>query len=313
MRTIATPDECFEGLRDFPFAPHYAEVPDLEGGTLRIHYIEAGPSDGAPVVFIHGNPSWCYAWRKVVPAVAAAGYRAIAVDLVGLGRSDKPTEMSDYTVDRHVEWMRAALIEVLGLEDMTLVLQDWGGIVGLRILAAHPDRVARVCLSNSGLFLRDPAKPIEAAELEPSGPFAAFQKMVRETPDWPHWEAVRAMTLSDLPDEVVAGYRAPYPEAKYLTGNRQFTQMLATTADNPQLPANWAAWQVIQQFERPFVTIFTDQDQISGKGYVPFVESVPGAKGQPHRILEGGSHFFQEDVVDEYNEALVDWLKQTDR
>jgi haloalkane dehalogenase len=149
-------------------------------------------------------------------------------------------------------------------------------------------------------------------ELVPSGPFAAFQKMVRETPDWPHWETVKLLTLSDLPEEVVAGYRAPYPEAKYLTGNRQFTQLIATTADNPQLPANWEAWQVIQKFERPFVTIFTDQDQISALGYEPFVAGVPGAHGQPHRIIKGGSHFFQEDVVEEFNQSLIVWLKQTD-
>ena len=312
MKTVQTPDACFDGLHEYPFSPHYAEVPDLDGGSLRVHYVDEGPPDTPAIVFIHGNPSWSYAWRNVIPAVVEAGYRAIAVDLVGLGRSDKPTEMSDYTVARHVEWVRSALIDVLDLKDFTLVLQDWGGIIGLRVLAAHPDRVARVCLANSGMFLRDPAKPIEAAELEPNGPFAAFQKMVRETPEWPHWETVKAMTLSELPEEVVAGYRAPYPEAKYLTGNRQFTQMLATTADNPQLVDNWKAWQVIQKFTGPFVTIFTDQDQISAQGYKPFVAQVAGAQGQPHQIIKGGSHFFQEDVVNEFNVALLAWLKQTD-
>jgi haloalkane dehalogenase len=312
MQCVRTPEECFEKLHEYPFEPHYVEIPDLDGGTLRVHYVDEGPRDGAPIVFIHGNPTWSYAWRNVVPVVAAAGYRAIAVDLVGLGRSDKPTEMSDYTIARHVEWMRSALIDVMGLDGITLVLQDWGGIIGLRVLAAHPDKIARVCLANTGMFLRDPEKPIEPHELEPSGPFAAFQKMVRETPDWQHWENLRMLTLSDTPDEVIAGYRAPYPEPRFLTGNRQFTQMLATTADNPQLPDNWAAWQVIQRFERPFVTIFTAQDQLSAQGYKPFVEHVPGAQGQPHKILEGGSHFFQEDVVDEWNEALVAWLRTTD-
>ena len=205
-----------------------------------------------------------------------------------------------------------ALIDVLDLRDITLGLQDWGGIVGLRILAAHEDRIARVCLSNSGLFLRDPATPITPEDLEPKGPFAAFQKMVRETPSWEHWETVRMLTLSDLPQEVVDGYRAPYPGPEYMTGNRQFTQLLATTADNPQLPDNWKAWQVIQRFERPFVTIFTDKDQISANGFVPFHANVPGTKGQPHRVIEGGSHFFQEDVIEEYNEALLHFLKQTD-
>jgi haloalkane dehalogenase len=312
MKVIRTPDERFESLHEYAFAPNYAEVPDLAGGTLRVHYVDEGPKAGRPVVFIHGNPSWSYAWRNVIPPVATAGYRAISVDLVGLGRSDKPTEMSDYTVARHCEWIRSALIDVLELEDATLVLQDWGGIIGLRTLAAHPERFARVCLSNSGMFLRDPAQPIAPEELEPSGPFAAVQKMVRETPNWEHWEVLRMMTLSDVPQEVIDGYRAPYPSPEYLTGNRQFTQMLATTADNPQLPDNWAAWQIIQKFDRPFVTIFTDQDQISAKGYLPFVANVPGAQGQPHQIIEGGSHFFQEDVLEKYNEALLAWLKSTD-
>ena len=312
MKIIRTPDSCFEGLHEYPFAPHYAEVSDQDGGTLRVHYIEAGPADARPVVFIHGNPSWSYAWRNVVPVVAEAGYRAIAVDLVGLGRSDKPTEMSDYSVARHVEWIREALIDVLELDDITFVLQDWGGTVGLRILAQHPARVARVCLANSGLFLRDPAKPIEPQELEPSGPFAAFQKMVRETPNWEHWNTVKMMVLSEMPDAVVAGYRAPYPDERYLSGNRQFTQLLATTADNPQLPDNWAAWLEIQKFEGPFVAICTDKDQISAGAQNPFIENVPGARGQPHRIIEGGSHFFQEDVVDEFDQALIDWLKSTD-
>lgn len=313
MKVIQTPDSCFEGLHQYPFEPNFAEVPDLDGGTLRVHYIDEGPADGPAVVFIHGNPSWSYAWRNVVPAVADAGYRAIAVDLVGLGRSDKPTEMSDFSVARHVEWMRSALIDVLDLRDFTLVLQDWGGIVGLRILAQHPDRIARICLSNTGLFLRDPAEPITPEDLVPAGPFAGFQKMIRETPEWKHWEMLSAMTLSDLPEEVVAGYRAPYPEATYMAGNRQFTQLLATTADNPQLPDNWEAWQVIKQFDRPFVTIFSDQDQISAKGYERFVGTVPGTKDQPHEIIKGGSHFFQEDVIDAYNASLIRWLKQTDR
>lgn len=312
MKILRTPEACFEGLFEYPFEPNYAEVSDLEGGTLRVHYIDEGPREGPAVVFIHGNPTWSYAWRNVVPAVAAAGYRAIAVDLVGLGRSDKPTQMSDYTVARHVEWMRSALIDVLALRDFTLVLQDWGGIVGLRILGQHPERIGRVCLSNTGMFLRDPAEPVKPEELEPAGPFAAFQEMVRETPEWKHWEMLKMMTVSDLSEAVVDGYRAPYPEAKYLTGNRQFTQLLATTADNPQLPDNWAAWEVIRKFERPFVTIFTDQDQISAKGYERFVGTVPGTAGQPHEIIKGGSHFFQEDVCEAYNASLIAWLKQTD-
>jgi haloalkane dehalogenase len=174
MKVIRTPDERFESLHEYAFAPNYAEVPDLAGGTLRVHYVDEGPKAGRPVVFIHGNPSWSYAWRNVIPPVAAAGYRAISVDLVGLGRSDKPTEMSDYTVARHCEWIRSALIDVLELEDATLVLQDWGGIIGLRTLAAHPSD-SRACACRirgcSCATPRNPSHPKNSSPAAPSRPF----------------------------------------------------------------------------------------------------------------------------------------------
>jgi haloalkane dehalogenase len=310
MEIIRTPEACFEGLEDYPFAPHYAEIPDLEGGTLRMHYVDEGPKDAPPVVFIHGNPTWSYEWRKMIPAVVASGHRAIAVDLVGMGRSDKPTRMEDFSVARHVEWTRAALIDVLGLEDITLVLHDWGGIVGLRILHHHMDRIARVCLTNSGLFLRDPSEPMPE-KIEAGGPFAAFQKMVLETEDWPHWEMLSAMCQSELSQKVVDAYHAPYPEPRFLCGNRQFTQMLATRPDNPQLPDNWEAWLSVKRFERPMLTIFSDGDQIARGSERRFIEEVPGCKGQPHVILEGGSHFLQEDIPEAFNAALVAWLEST--
>jgi len=310
MKVIATPDERFENLPDYPFAPHYAEIPDLEGGALRMHYVDEGPRDAPPVVFIHGNPSWSYLWRKMIPPVVEAGYRAIAVDLVGMGRSDKPTQMEDFTVARHVEWTRSALIDVLGLRDITFVLHDWGGIVGLRILHQHSDRVARVCLTNTGIFLRDPNEPLPE-NAEPAGPFAAFQKMVRETPNWPHWEMLSALCVADLPRDVVDAFHAPYPSAEYLCGNRQFTQMLATTPDNPQLPDNWEAWQTVKQFDRPMLTIYSDQDQVAKGGEQRFIAEVPGCKGQPHAMLEGGSHFLQEDIPDAWLAQFMPWLEAT--
>jgi haloalkane dehalogenase len=310
METIRTPDDRFEDLPDYPFDAHYVEIPDLEGGTLRMHYLDEGPRDAPPVVMIHGNPSWSYLWRKIIPPVAAAGHRVIAIDLIGMGRSDKPTRMEDFTVARHVEWVRSALVDRLDLNDMTLLLHDWGGIVGLRTLHHHPDRVARVCLTNSGMFLRDPSEPMPE-KIEAAGPFADFQKMVRETPDWPHWEMLRAMCVAELPQEVVDAYHAPYPSAEYLCANRQFTQMLATTPDNAQLPDNWTAWQTVKRFDRPFLTIFSDGDQVARGSEKRFIEEVKGCAGQPHVLLEGGSHFLQEDIPEAFLGALLPWLEAT--
>ena len=310
MKVIQTPEERFANLSDYPFAPNYAAIPDLDGGTLRMHYIDEGPKDAPPIVMIHGNPSWSYLWRNIIPPVVAAGNRVIAIDLVGLGRSDKPTEMSDFTVARHVEWARSALIDVLDLKDITLVLHDWGGVVGLRILHQHPDRIARVCITNSGIFLRDPAEPMPE-KIEPAGPFADFQKMVRETPDWPHWEMLRALCSVKLSQEVVDGYHAPYPSPEYMCGNRQFTQLLATTPDNPQLPDNWEAWQTIKQFDRPMLTIMSTGDQVTKGSEKRFIAEVPGCAGQPHIILEGGNHFLQEDLREELLGELLPWLEAT--
>ena len=313
MKVLSTPAGAVAGLVDYPFASHFVSVSDGEGGTLRVHYVDEGPRDGKPVVLLHGNPSWSFLWRKQIAAVAARGYRAIAPDLVGLGLSDKPSELSDYSVARHVAWMRAALIDVLDLRDVTLVLHDWGGIIGLRVLAEHPDRIARVAISNTGLPERDPSEPLPAGPIEAGGPFAEFQKMARELPRWEPWTMLEMVMATPVSDVVRAGYSAPYPDPSLTIGSRAFTQLLPTRPDNPMLPDNWRAWKVVERFERPFLTIYSDRDIVAPKGYQQLVARVPGAKGQPHVILEGGGHFLQEDVPEEFNQVLVNWLRATDR
>ena len=308
MQTLRTPDARFEALDDYPFEPNYVEIPDLDGGTLRVHYVDEGPRTAAPVVMLHGNPSWSYLWRKIIPPVVAQGWRVIAPDLVGLGRSDKPTEMADYSVARHVEWMRAALIDKLRLHDIHFVLHDWGGIVGLQILGQHPDRVASVVISNTGLPIRDPEEPLPLDADEPKGNLVAFQKMAREAPRWEPWNLIPATCVTDMPASVVAAYRAPFPDEPYTIGSRAFTQLLPTTATNPQYPANWDAWQTLQSFERPFLTLYSDKDAVAPNGHMQFREAVPGARGQAHTILEGGGHFLQEDVSPDYAAALVKFL-----
>lgn len=309
MKIPSTPEGATAQLADYPFASHYLTVPDGEGGVLRMHTVDEGPRSGRPVVFLHGNPSWSYIWRHQIPAVTAMGYRAIAPDLVGMGLSDKPSELDDYSVERHVAWTRAALIDVLDLHDILLVLHDWGGIIGLRILAEHPERVAGVSISNTGLPERDPAEPLPPGPIVAQGPFADFQRGAREAPVWEPWAMLPMCMVTPVSETVRAGYRAPYPDPSLTIGSRAFTQLLPTTPDNPMLHDNWEAWKVVERFAGPFVTIYSDKDIVAPGGWQSFVERVPGASGQPHRILEGGGHFLQEDIREAFTGTLTDWLR----
>jgi haloalkane dehalogenase len=309
VKILSTPPGVTVGLAGYPFASHFVSIPDGAGGSLRVHYVDEGPRAGRPVVFVHGNPSWSFLWRAQIAAVAAAGYRALALDLVGLGLSDKPSELADYSVARHVTWTRAALFEALALRDFVFVLHDWGGIIGLRLVAEFPERVAGVAISNTGLPARDPAEPLPPGPLEASGPFAAFQKMAREVPRWEPWTMLEGVMVTPVREEVRAGYRAPYPEPALTIGSRAFTQLLPTRPDNPMLPDNWRAWQVLERWQRPLVTLYSDRDIVAPAGWQALVLRVPGAKGQPHAILAGGGHFLQEDIPDAYNAALLDWLR----
>lgn len=308
MQVLRTPDGATADLADYRFAPHWVEVADGEGGRLRLHVVDEGPRAAPPVVFLHGNPSWSYIWRHQIAAVAAAGWRAVALDLVGMGLSDKPSRLEDYTVARHVEWTRAALIDGLGLDRIRFVLHDWGGIIGLRLLARHPERVAGVAISNTGLPERDPAAPLPPGPLDARGPFAAFQRMAREAPRWEPWTMLEGVMTTPVSAAVRRGYQAPYPDPALTIGSRAFTQLLPTRPDNPMLADNWHAWRVLERFERPFVTLYSDRDVVAPGGWQAFVERVPGARGQPHAILAGGGHFLQEDLPEAYTAALLAWL-----
>lgn len=305
MELLSSPPDAAAALADFPFAPHWVTIPD----GIRVHYVDEGPRDGRPVVFLHGNPSWSYIWRHQIRAVAALGFRAVALDLVGMGLSDKPSRLGDYSVARHVAWTTAAL-DAIGLRDFVFVLHDWGGIIGLHILADDPARVAAVVISNTGLPARDPSQPLPPGPIEARGPFAEFQKMAREAPRWEPWTLLPMCMATPPRDEVVAGYHAPYPDSGLTIGSRAFTQLLPTRPDNPMLPDNWRAWQVLERFERPFLTLYSDRDIVAPTGWQALVERIPGAKGQPHRVLEGGGHFLQEDLPEAYTQALTAWLRE---
>lgn len=299
MQTLRTPDERFEGLDGYPFEPHYADIADGDGGTLRVHYLDEGPADAAPVLLLHGEPSWSYLYRHMVPPLVAAGHRVIVPDLVGFGRSDKPIEQSDYTYARHVEWMRELLIDRLDLRDITFFAQDWGGLVGLRLLALDPDRFARVAIGNTGLPTgHGPA----------SDAFMAWQKFSQETPVFDIGFLINSATTTDLTPEVIAGYDAPYPDDSYKAGARIFPTLVPTSPDDPASADNVAAWEVLSVFDKPFLLCFSDSDPVTRGGDAPFLAKVPGTQGQPHVTIEGGGHFFQEDRGPELADLLIGFI-----
>ncbi len=310
MQVLRTPDARFEGLTDYPFAPHYVMVPDGEGGTLRMHYVDEGPSEGQPVVMIHGNPTWSYMWRSLIPVLARAGYRAIAIDMIGMGRSDKPAALEDYSIDRHATWLEAALIDGLDLKDAHFILHDWGGITGLRVVASHPDRVASVVCSNTGFPTWEPGKEITEMNRPGTEFLRAFQNTICEMQDWPHWEQVASVVLSDMSDAVKAGFAAPCPAPAYVVANRKFALMLPTRNDNPMLEGNWHALQRLTSFDKPFLCLYSDRDIVAPDGHRSVRGVIPGAAAREPVILEGGSHFLLEDVPEAYGQEVLTFLRE---
>jgi haloalkane dehalogenase len=297
MDVLRTPDERFEALADFPYAPHYVEIPDGEGGVLRVHHLDEGPADGPVVLLMHGEPTWSYLYRHMIPVLTSAGMRCVAPDLVGFGRSDKPTRTSDYTYGRHVEWMSSVLFEALDLRGVTLFAQDWGGLVGLRLVARDPDRFDRIVVSNTGFPAGD-GKVSEA--------FLAWQRYSREAPSLAIGKLVAGGCVTPLAPEVVAAYDAPFPDDSYKAGARIFPSLMPMSEDDPATPANRAAWEVLERFEKPFICAFSDSDPITRGGDGPFLRRVPGATGQPHRTIEGAGHFVQEDKGPELAALIIE-------
>ncbi len=299
MQVRRTPDERFHDLPGFPFAPHYAEVPDSEGGTLRMHYLDEGPADGPVVLLLHGEPSWSYLYRTMIPGLVAAGMRCIAPDLVGFGRSDKPTERTDHTYARHVEWVRTLVLDRLALTDITLFCQDWGGLIGLRLVGEHPERFARVTIANTGL-------PTGHEGATPA--FLAWLDFSQTTPDFATGTLVDFATVTALTPEVVAAYDAPFPDDTYKAGARIFPTLVPITPEDPASAANVEARAVLSQWTKPFLTLFSDQDPVTKGADRWFRENVPGAAGQPHLTLAGGGHFLQEDLGPRLAEFVADFV-----
>lgn len=306
MEILRTPEERFENLAGFDFTPHYVEVPSGDGGgarTLRVHYLDEGPPDAdETVVCLHGEPSWCYLYRRMIPALTAAGHRVVAPDLVGFGRSDKPARREDHTYARHVEWLRAALFEGLGLDGLTLVCQDWGGLLGLRLVAEHPERFRRVVAANTGLPTGDGRM---------SDAFAAWRQFSQEVSELPVGRIVRGGTAAGMSDEVVAGYEAPFPDERYKEGARQMPALVPTRPDDPAAEDNRRAWASLRTFDRPFLCAFSDGDPITRGADRLFLEAVPGAAGQEHVTIAGAGHFLQEDKGEELASVVSGFIART--
>ena len=326
MEFKRTPEERFAHLADYPFKPNYLHISDGEGGELRVHYLDEGPADGPVVLLMHGQPAWSYLYRFMIPPLVAAGFRVIAPDLIGFGRSDKPTRQEDYSYARHIHWMSQWLL-ALDLNQVTLFCQDWGSLIGLRMVTAYPDRFSHVVLSNGGLptgmipaEFTEPLKSayltlpvVKAEELgerfrDTSGipGFLYWRKFCAESPDLEIGHLMSVASGAALPDAAVAAFAAPFPDQSFMAGARRFPSLVPLFHDEPEVEENKAAWEVLHQFDKPFMTAFADNDPVTAGGDKRFQEEVPGCRGVAHRTIEGAGHFLQQDAPAECVQAILD-------
>ncbi len=294
MKILRTPDERFLNLPDYDFAAHYVDV-----GDMRMHYVDEGPVDADPVLLLHGEPSWSYLYRTMIPLTVNGGLRAIAPDLIGFGKSDKPSAQNDYSYEKHVAWMKRFL-EKLNLRNITLVCQDWGSLIGLRLAAENEERFDRIVLANGGLPTGDGKIPTV---------FRLWRAFARFSPWFPIGRIVQSGTVSELSPEIVAAYDAPFPDSTYKAGTRAFPRLVPTMPDDPAAPANRAAWKVFRNWRKPFLTAFSNRDPITRGLDKAFVERVPGAKDQPHTTIRNAGHFLQEDKGPELAKVVIDFIK----
>ncbi len=336
MKILRTPDSRFENLPGYPFAPHYTDVPDGDGGKLRIHHVDEGPRDGEIVLCMHGQPSWSYLYRHMIPVLNEAGLRVLAPDLVGYGRSDKPAAREDYSFQRQVDWLTAWLTQN-DVRGATFLGQDWGGLIGLRMVAENPDRFDRIVVANTGLptpgpisqdrvdAVRDfrankptPTLPEMTAAISGEGSrhpemaFAHWQKWTWETEDIPVGLFI-AGTIDGrtLSPEETAAYDAPFPDASFKMGPRAMPSQVPTLPDDPSIPANRRAWKSLANWKKPLLCAFSDNDAVTAGGDERFRKEVPGASGQAHVTIKGGGHFLQEGRGEELARAVASFIQST--
>jgi haloalkane dehalogenase len=293
MDVKRTPDARFEELDGYPFAPRYAEVKAEDGTLLRVHYVDEGPRGAAPIVLMHGNPSWSYLYRKIIPRLVAQGHRVLAPDLVGLGRSDKPAAKSDYSLARHVDWMSQWLVAA-GVENATLFAQDWGGVIGFPVAMRHPARFARLIAANTGL-------PTGQGASKALQDWLAYSDRATSLPVA---QLIASWVVNGLSDAEKRAYDAPFPDASYQAAALSFPRLIPLQPDNPGVPLMRETWQQLERWTKPFLTVFGDRDPISKGADLRFQQLVPGAKGQPHVVLSPAHHFLQEDQPEAIAERI---------
>lgn len=292
MDILRTPESFFVGLQDYSFEPHYMEL-----GGLRLHYLDEGPADADPIVLLHGEPTWSYLYRKMIPPLAAEGYRVLAPDLIGFGKSDKPKNIQDHSYQKHVDWI-GSWLNGLDLQGINLFVQDWGSLIGLRLAGQAPDQFASICVANG--FLPTGERSIPFA-------FRVWRFLARASPWFPVDRVVAAGCARALSDDVRRAYRAPFPSSAYMAGARALPGLVPLAPNHPESIANRAAWQSLRNWHKPFLTLFGTKDPIFHGADEVLQRDIPGAADQPHGHLSGG-HFVQEDCGEELAARLLCWL-----
>ncbi len=326
MEYKRTPDERFNNLADYPFEPNYLQIADGEGGELRLHYLDEGPADGPVLLLMHGQPAWSYLYRHMIPSLVLAGFRVIAPDLIGFGRSDKPTRVEDYTYARHIAWM-SEWLTTLDLSDVTVFFQDWGSLIGLRLVAAFPERFSHVVLANGGMPtglipeeytqpLKEAYKTLPVVKAEELGErfrdtsgipgFLYWRKFCAESPDFEVGHLMGLMGKVSASEQVQVAYGSPFPDQSYMAGARQFPSLVPVFHDEPEVKENEAAWDVLRQFDKPFMLAFSDNDPVTAGGDQKFLAEVPGCEGVAHRTIENAGHFLQQDAPEQCVQAIFD-------
>ncbi len=295
MKLLRTPEERFKNLPDFLFKPNYREI-----DGIRIHFVDEGPKDTEVILLMHGEPSWSFLYRHMIPILLKAGYRTIAPDLVGFGRSDKPAEQSAHTYHKHVEWI-TKLVKGLDLNNITLFCQDWGSLIGLRVAIENQERFNRILLSNGGL---------PTGEQKMSEAFFAWQESSKTRPLFSCGEIVQQATVTKLTENEISAYDAPFPDATFQAGPRIMPSLVPTTKNDPEHEANKKAWEGFFQWKKPFLTAFADNDPITRGGDRYWQEKVPGAQGQNHTIIKNAGHFVQEDKGPELANLIVEFISK---
>jgi haloalkane dehalogenase len=299
MDVLRTPEDRFDSLPDFGYEPRYVSVGTPGAGDVRMAYVEAGPADGPVVLLLHGEPSWSFLYRTMLPVLAGRGLRAIAPDMVGFGRSDKPAQVADHSYARHVEWLRALAFDRLDLRQVTLVGQDWGGLLGLRLVAEHPDRFTSVVAANTGLPTGDEPMP----EV-----WWQFRRVVEKASTLDVARLVQSGCQTRLSEALLAAYAAPFPDESFKAGPRAMPLILPTAPDDPATEPNRAAWQKLQAWDRPFLVAFSDRDPITASMAPVLKDTIPGAAGLGHPVITGAGHFLQEDAGPRLAEIVADFV-----